>query len=139
MDGHLTFFVVVPHHRILDHVSRRERHTLLLAMAATNFGVDSGDTRNTTCRTAIGYSSATVTSCRSCGCSTTIGCYCCCGNSSSVAMELALLLLQGALAFVVGADLVATHAAHQPLPLAEGQGLQQALVYLHVLGAEHVT
>lgn len=50
----------------------------------------------------------------------------------------ALLSLEAPLPLVVGPHLVATHPPDQTLALADGEGLQQALVNLHVL-AEYVT
>lgn len=46
---------------------------------------------------------------------------------------------QGLLALVVRPDLIAAHPPGQPLALPQGQRVQQALLYLHVLMAEHLT
>lgn len=48
-------------------------------------------------------------------------------------LEATLLALEALLPLVVCSDLVAAHPPDQALALANGQGLQQALVYLHVL------
>lgn len=49
------------------------------------------------------------------------------------------LLLKSLLSFIVGFDLFTAHAFHQPLPLAKGKGLQQALVNFHFMGSENIT
>lgn len=51
----------------------------------------------------------------------------------------ARLLLKGPLALIVRPNLVAAHPSDQPLPLAQGQRVQQTLVDLHVVGAKDVT
>ena len=50
-----------------------------------------------------------------------------------------LLLLKSFLSLIVRFDLLTAHAFHQPLPLAQGEGLQQALVNFHFMGSENVT
>lgn len=53
------------------------------------------------------------------------------GRGSDLAASL--LALQALLSLVIRPDLVAAHPPDQPLALADGERLQQTLVYLHVL------
>ena len=48
-------------------------------------------------------------------------------------LDAALLALKGLFSLVVSPYLVAAHPSNQPLALANGERLQQTLVYLHVL------
>lgn len=49
------------------------------------------------------------------------------------------LLPEHFLSLIVSFDLLTAHALHQTLPLAQGKGLQQALVNFHLMGSENVT
>lgn len=48
-------------------------------------------------------------------------------------LDAALLALKGLFSLVVSPYLVTAHPSNQPLALANGERLQQTLVYLHVL------
>lgn len=60
------------------------------------------------------------------------------GRGQGLGLGSALLALEAPLPLIVRPHLVAAHPPDQPLALADGEGLQQALVDLHVL-AEDVT
>lgn len=49
------------------------------------------------------------------------------------------LLLEHFLSLIVGFDLLTAHALHQALPLAQGKGLQQALVNFHLMRSKNIT
>lgn len=49
------------------------------------------------------------------------------------------LLPEHFLPLIVGFDLLTAHALHQTLTLAQGKGLQQALVNFHLMRSENVT
>lgn len=48
-------------------------------------------------------------------------------------LDAALLTLEALFTLVIGPHLVTTHPPDQPLPLTNGERVQQTLVYLHVL------
>lgn len=54
-------------------------------------------------------------------------------------LPVALPFVESLFSFVVGLDLVTAHALDQALPLAEGEGLQQALLNFHLMGPKNIT
>ena len=50
-----------------------------------------------------------------------------------------VLLLEHFLSLIVSFDLLTAHALHQTLPLAQGEGLQQALVNFHLMRSKNIT
>lgn len=52
---------------------------------------------------------------------------------------VALPFLESFFSFVICLYLVTAHPLHQPLPLAEREGLQQALLNFHLMGPKNIT
>lgn len=54
-------------------------------------------------------------------------------------LPVALPFLESFFSFIICFYLVTAHPLDQPLPLAEGEGLQQALLNFHLMGPKNIT